>query len=138
MIVTLMKLTSATARAEGSGVSVGWRLRALTPSRRTTLGSVRVNAEGAALQQAVCEAAGGGADVEADFLGGIDGPMVEGLGEFVAAAGDVGGRGGYVDGSVEVDFFAGFVGTLAVDLDLAGEDEGFGLFAGAGQTSFEE
>jgi hypothetical protein len=94
---------------------------------------------GAVLEEAVGEAAGGGADVGAgEGLDG-DGPGGEGGFEFEAAAGDVAEVVAEEadDGGV-VDRGAGFVDALLVDEDAAGDDEGLGALAGGGEGAVNE
>jgi len=85
---------------------------------------------GAALQHAVGEAAGGGADVDAGEVGEVDGPVGEGALELEAAAANV-----FEIGAEEAnDGFGGdggtwLVNTLLVDEDAACEDESLGAFA---------
>jgi len=89
-----------------------------------------VDAGGAALEEDVGEAAGGGAGVEADLVGGIYMEGVQGVGELEAAAGDVGE--GFADDDLGIwgdEGGRGF-GDEAIDGDLAGADEGLGALAG--------
>ena len=88
-----------------------------------------VDEAGAALEEAIGEAAGGGADVEADFIVDVDFPVVEGSFDFQATAADEAGLGEELHFCIFGDFAAGFVGLLAIEENLAGEDEGFRFFA---------
>ena len=94
---------------------------------------------GAALEHAVGEAAGGGADVDAGEAGEVDGPVGEGVLELEAAAADVLEVGAEeADGGGGGDGGAGLVDALLVDEDSAGEDEGLGAFAGGGVALVDE
>jgi hypothetical protein len=94
-----------------------------------------MDAPGAVLEEAVGEAAGGGADVEADPVERVDGEGLEGGFEFEATASDVAGF--LLDGEWGVggDLGAGFIDEAFSAADLAGEDEAFGLFAGLAKTA---
>ena len=93
---------------------------------------------GAVLEEAVGEAAGGGADVDA--AGAVDAEVeaVEGFLEFEAAAGDEGFGVADAEGGVGGDEVAGFGGGGVVDEDFAGEDEALGLFAGFDEAGGDE
>ena len=94
---------------------------------------------GAALQQAVRKAAGGGADVEAGSAGDVDLPVVEGGLKFESAAADVGHVvAEEADGGIGCDGGAGLVDFLFVDQDAAGEDEGAGALAALDQAAVDE
>ena len=97
-----MKETSIVASAGAKGRSAGSSSRALRRSITVTRGSSRRRSVdlavgdvdrgdpgGAALQQAVGEAAGGGADVEAVAPGGVDPERLERVLQLDPAAGDV-------------------------------------------------
>ncbi len=93
----------------------------------------------AALEHAVGEAAGGGADVDAVEAGEVDVPVGEGVLELEAAAADVFEVGAEeADGGVGGDGGAGLVDALLVDEDAAGEDEGLGALAGGGVAVVDE
>ncbi len=93
----------------------------------------------AALEHAIGEAAGGGADVDAAEAGEIDGPVGEGVLEFEAAAADVLEVGAEeADGGCGGDGGAGLVDALFVDENAAGEDEGLSAFAGGGVAVVDE
>ena len=96
-----------------------------------------VDAEGAVLEETIGEAAGGSADVETDFAGGIDMEVGESGFEFEAAAADVFEGFGDFDARGFGDGVAGFMGFLAVHGDFAGEDEGLGFFAGIDELAVE-
>ena len=94
---------------------------------------------GAMLEHAVGEAAGGGADVSAGEAFDRDGPRNEGGLELEAAAADVAEISAeHADGGVARDGGAGFVDTLLVDEDTAGEDESLGALARGGQGAVNE
>lgn len=97
-----------------------------------------VDAEGAALEEAIGEAAGRSADIDGDFVLGIDGEGVQGGFEFEAAAADEPGLFLEVDDGVLGDFLAGFGMGDALHGDLTGEDEAFGLFPGVGEGAFHQ
>ena len=92
----------------------------------------------AVLQEAVCEATGGGADIDADQAGRIDCEVVQGFFEFEAATADVAELLEDFDGRFGWDLGTGFVDLLTVYEDLSGEDEGLGFFARLNQISFDE
>ena len=95
--------------------------------------------DGAALQHAVGEAAGGGADVDAGEAGEVDGPVGEGALELEAAAADVFEIGAEeANDGVGGDGGTWLVDTLLVDEDAAGEDESLGAFAGGGVALVDE
>ncbi len=90
----------------------------------------REHSGGAALQHAVGEAAGGGADVDAREAGEIDGPVGEGALELEAAAADVFEIGAEeANDSVGGDGGTWLVNTLFVDENAAREDESLCAFA---------
>ena len=98
----------------------------------------------AVLEEAVGEASGGGADVQAGEVLDGDRPVGEGAFELQAAAADVAevvaeqaedGVGGD-RGSRLVDALDGFF--RGADQDASGEDEGLGAFAGLGVSSVNE
>jgi hypothetical protein len=93
----------------------------------------------AALEHAVGEAAGGGADVGAGEAFDVDGPGSEGGFQFEASAGDEARvvAGEAKDGSIG-DSRAGFVDLLFVDKDAAGDDHGLGALAGFGEMAIYE
>jgi len=84
---------------------------------------------GAGLEQAIGEPAGGGAEVDGDEAGDIEMKVVQGVFQFKAAATDIFFAGFQCKDVVGLDGVAGFLGGLAVDADLAGEDGAFGFFA---------
>jgi len=89
----------------------------------------------AVLEEAVCEAAGGGANVKAGAAGNGDLPMFEGFFELEAAATDVAlllAEEAY--GGVGRNGGAGLVHLLLADENAAGEDEGAGALAAGDQA----
>src|SRR5712691_12047108 len=92
------------------------------------------NPRGAALQQAVCEAAGRGAEIEAVRARHVDRQRLERVGELLAAARDEARRP--LDGQlgVLVDLLAG----LRVPGDEAREDERLRLRARLGEAALDE
>ena len=96
------------------------------------------HARGAALQQAVDEAAGGAAQVDRVLAGHVDVQARERRVELVAAARDVAAaRGGGERGAV-VDLRAGLVDDAAVHGDLPREDGGSRLGAGGEEAAVRE
>ena len=90
----------------------------------------------AALQQAVGEAAGGGADVETCAVGYINFPVIKSRLELEAAAADIGHViAEEADGGIGCDGSARLVDLLLVDEHAAGEDEGAGSFAALNEAS---
>ena len=93
----------------------------------------------AVLEEAVSEAAGGGAYVEAGAAGDHDGPVGEGGGELETAAADV-----LLLFAEEADFGvfrdggAWFIELLLIDQDTASEDESAGTGAAGDQRAFDE
>ena len=89
------------------------------------------NASGSVLEEAIGEASVGGAEVEADFSGGIEGEILQCAFEFEAAAGDV-----FLEAAMDFDLrvvenrLAGFGDLSAVYEDFASENHGLGFFAG--------
>ena len=93
----------------------------------------------AALQHAIGEAAGGGADVDAGEIGEVDAPMGEGALKLEAAAADVLEIGTEeTDDGVGRDGGTWFVNALLVDEDAAGEDESLCALAGGGVALIDE
>jgi len=94
---------------------------------------------GAVLEQAIGEAAVGGAEVEADLSGGIDSEIVKGPFEFEAATGDV-----FLNTAVNFDSdvvrygVAGLGDGGAVNQDFAGEDHGLSFLAGGGEVASDD
>lgn len=86
-----------------------------------------VDVGGAVLEEAVGEAAGGGADVEGVKAGGVDVKVGEGVGEFFSAAADV-ARGCFdVQRGVWWEGGGGFGDEgVGAGPDFSGHDEGFG------------
>ena len=95
--------------------------------------------EGAMLEEAVREAARGGADVNADLaVGGEEGEAEEGLFELEAAAANEALGLADAQGAVRGILVAGFASGGVIDEDFAGEDEALGFFAAFGQAAFDE
>ena len=88
-----------------------------------------VDDAGTALEEAVRKTAGGGADVEADFIGNVDLPVVQGGFHFQAAAADEARLGEKFDFCIFRDFATGFVRLLPVEEHLPREDERLSFFA---------
>lgn len=93
---------------------------------------------GAVLEEAIGEAARGGADVQGIKARDGNGVGVEEALEFLAAAGDEAGRGDDGDGGVGGEFFAWLVEDGGIVADFAREDEGFGLGSGFGQATGDQ
>ena len=98
-----MKLTSQVSRSAGSPISSALefagidafvqadaRISAQRPGELTGADIDGMHARGTGLQEGVGEAAGGRADIDADLAGDVDGEMLQGAGEFEAAAAHVG------------------------------------------------
>jgi hypothetical protein len=99
----------------------------------------RVDARRAALEQAVREPAGRGADVEAHAARGVDGERVERGRQLDAAARDVGmRRSGDLDLGVLRHGDARLVGAPAGDGDRAREDHRLRLLAGRSEAAQDE
>jgi hypothetical protein len=92
----------------------------------------------AVLEKAVGEAAGGGAEVEANAAGGVERKVGESGCEFEAGAGSEFLAGGEFEAGIGGDGSAGFVGAEAVEADFAGEDEGLGFFFGVSEAAGDE
>ena len=93
-----------------------------------------VDAAGAALEEDVGEAAGGGADVEGDGVPEVMGEGLQGGEELAGAAADVGERGGGGERRVRVEEASGLVDGRAVgEDDLAVGDESLGGGSGVGE-----
>ena len=88
-----------------------------------------MDAGGAALQQAVGEATGGSADIDADPAVGVDGEGIESAFEFESAAADEAGFLFDLEWGIEWQLGAGFVDDAVAAADFAGEDQAFRLFA---------
>src|SRR5229473_6622417 len=99
----------------------------------------RVDARCAALQEAVGEAAGGGAHIEANASCGIDGEIIEGAfeletstaREFLRTAGDF-------DAGICGHRHASLVCGRAIYLDFASEDQSKSFLRSAGETAFDK
>jgi hypothetical protein len=98
-----------------------------------------IDAGGAALEQAISEAAGGGADVEADAACGVDAEVFEGASEFGSgAAGEGRFVAGEFDGGVDGNECACFLGLGAAYADAAGEQQRLRALAGFGEAALDE
>ena len=82
----------------------------------------RVDALRSALKQNLREAAGRGADVQADFAGGIDAKMFERALQFETTASHEAGAGEHFDLTTGGDRFAGLLRFAAVDEHFARHD----------------
>ena len=97
------------------------------------------DAQRAILQQAIGEAAGGAADVEADFAVWRDLKILQRALQFQAAAADVGKRvADYFDARVSGNLCAGLLHFLAVHQDAACQQDGLGALAGGSQAPFDD
>ncbi len=125
-----MKLTSQVSRSTGSPISLepqlarvdafvqhDARVGAQLPGELAGADIHGMDARGAGLQQGVGEAAGGGADIEADQAGDVDGEVPERAGQFEAAAADVGRPREHFHGGIGSHRLAGLGGLLAVDAE---------------------
>ncbi len=92
----------------------------------------------AALQQAVGEAAGAGAEIGRDKAGNVDTELVERLVELLSATADETGLLFQRDDVGLADVAAGAGLLLVVDEDVAGHDEGLGAGAGLGKAAFDD
>ena len=93
---------------------------------------------GAVLEEAVGEPAGRGADVEGSEAADLEGEGRQGGLELVAAAADVAVAGDQFDRVLGTDLAAGFVGGVAGDPDLAGEDRALRLLAALAESAVDE
>src|SRR5579863_8219029 len=98
----------------------------------------RPHARCAALEQAIGEAAGGGADVETNAALDVDGPMIESRRQLVTAAADEGHALKQLDLSIAGHAVAGLFGFLAVEEHVPGENQSLRLFARIGQTAINQ
>lgn len=94
---------------------------------------------GAALEKAVSESAGGGANVEARASGDVNVPVIERSLKLETAAADVGHVfAEEADRGIGCDGGAGLVNFLFVDKDASSEDEGTGAFATGNEVAIDE
>ena len=97
------------------------------------------HASGAVLQKAIGESAGRSADIEADFPGDVNLPMLESLLQFQATAADV-----FQIFSQKphfcfsVDRRARFLDFLPIDQNFAGENQGLGALTRTCQPAFQQ
>src|SRR6185312_9366197 len=96
----------------------------------------RMNFGRAVLEQAIGEAAGGGADIGADSAGGIDGEALQRGFPLEAAAADVTKPAAHFDVSAGGNGTSGLIGAHAIDENVSRHDEGAGLLAGFRETVF--
>ena len=121
------------------------------PSCTTTRGSVRsfqsswpaphihgVHARRSALQQAVGEAARGGADIEADLARDVERKVAQRARQFESAAADIGRAREHLHRAIVVDRLAGLGGLLPVDQHLAGHDQRLRFLAGFGEAALHQ
>jgi len=94
---------------------------------------------GAVLEQAISEAAGGGADIEAIAPGNSYEPVLQGSGQLEAAAADV-GRVFAEDANRRVfrDGDTGLVDFLFADENAAGENHGAGSLSAGNESAFHQ
>ena len=97
-----------------------------------------VDAQGTALEEAVREAAGGCADVDADPTGRVNLEGVERALEFQPAAANETGLVLDCERSIGCELGAGLVEHPIAAADFAGQDEAFGLFAGVAEAAEDE
>ena len=149
--VTEIKLTSHTARSTGSPIrSQGQmagvdslvhdhaRIVAQLPVELSMADIEGVHAGGSVLQQAIGEAAGGCAEVQADLAGRIDFEMLQrGLQLEAAPANESRAREDF-DAAGCGHALAGLLRFAVIDQNLAGHDEGLRFFPGIGQTAVQE
>ncbi len=113
------------------------RVRAQLPIELTGAAIDGMHAGRSGLQEDVGEAAGGRADIEADFAGDVERKVVQRARELESAAAHVGRAGEHVHGAIVRDQVAGFGRLLPVDAHLSGHDEGLGFLAGFGETAVD-
>jgi hypothetical protein len=96
------------------------------------------NPGGTVLEQAIGKSARGRAEVERSEAGDVQLKMAQGVFQLVSAAADVFFT--RVEGDLVAGFdgIAGFVGGLAVDADLSGEDGAFGAFTAFAKAAFNQ
>ncbi len=99
----------------------------------------RIDAARTMLQQAVGEAAGGGADIEASFARGVDAEILERAFQLESGAAGV-FCGGSADFDVRVggDLGSRFFAAGAVYADFSSQDHGLRFFAGFGEAAFDD
>ena len=140
-----MKLTSQTARSNGFlhllaaeiarvhlFVDNYSRVVAQFPVELSGAGVDRIDARGAALQQAIGESAGGGANVQADFSSHGNSEMIERGFQLQPAAADITRLLEQLDFRASVDVRARLVGLLAIDQHLPGQNQRAGFLARLG------
>ena len=93
---------------------------------------------GAALQQHLREAAGGGADIEADAALRIEAEMIERRGELHAAARHIRMRRRRAQFRIDRDFFRGLAHRRRVGGDQPGRDRGLRLGAALEQAALDQ
>ena len=98
----------------------------------------RVHPRRAALEEAVGEAAGRGADIEADETRGIDGEGLQGRRQLVPAAGDVRLACPHIDGCLRPHRGTRLVGALPVDRHPPGHDRPASLVGTREMAPFDQ
>ncbi len=97
-----------------------------------------VDADGAALEQAVGEATGGGSDVDADPAGGVDVEGIKRAFKLESAAADVALFFFDLERGVFEELGGGLVDDAVTAADFSGENEALGLLAGVAEASGDE
>ena len=98
-----------------------------------------VDPGGPPLQQAIREAAGAGASVEADSAGGIDAPKIQGPGQLQPTPAHEGQRvAPQADGGRLVDGRAGLSDGTVLHQHIPGEDAGLGLGPGLAKAQLDK
>ena len=146
-----MKLTSQTTRSgggsrsgRGKGADIGllqrhdFRPRAQAVVQLPAADIDRVDLGRAAFEQHLREAAGRGADIEADAAFRIEAEMVERRRQFHAAARDIRMRRARFDLGVGCDFLRRLGDELAVGAHQAGLDRGLRLGAAVEQSALDQ
>jgi len=127
---------------EVPGVALDWENARVLLELPVELAGVDVDGEnfgGAMLEEAVGEAAVGGAEIKADFVAWVDGEVQEGAFEFEATAGDV-----LLEAAADFnlcvvgDGVAGLGDRGAVHKNFGGQDHGLGFLAGRGEAADDE
>jgi hypothetical protein len=97
-----------------------------------------MDAQGAALEQAIGETAGGGSNIDTDPAGGIDVKGIECGFDLEAATAYEPGFFLDLKRGVEGKFGAGFVDRPVARADFASENEALGLLAGIAEATGNE
>lgn len=93
---------------------------------------------GATTQQHVGKAAGGGADVEAGATGWRNSSRVQGVGEFYAAARNIGMCRKGIEGGCAVNGFGRLFHGPSIRMDQTGHDGRLGLGAAVEQAALDQ